>query len=160
MHPNEILITRFYTCFQNLDFRGMQACYADDARFTDPAFGDLDAAEVRAMWEMLIRNARDLVIEFGQVRADDRQGSADWTARYTFSATGKKVVNRIHAAFVFADGRIVRHTDTFDYYRWARQALGLPGWLFGWTPWLRDKVRERARKNLDRFMTRDVSARA
>ena len=45
-----------------------------------------------------------------------------------------------------------RQRDRFDFWRWARQALGAPGWLLGWSPLLRNKVRATAAKNLARFM--------
>lgn len=133
----------------------MQACYADDAVFTDAVFRDLNGAEVRAMWEMLIRSGRDMELEFTAVKADDRTGSAKWTATYTFSKTGRQVVNRVRASFEFdGEGRISRHTDSFSFYAWARQALGPIGVLAGWLPSVRRKVREAARQSLREFMAK------
>ena len=57
MHPNEDLIQRFYAAFNTRDVETVVASYADDATFEDPAFGQLDAAEVRAMWRMLLGRA-------------------------------------------------------------------------------------------------------
>jgi hypothetical protein len=62
------------------------------------------------------------------------------------------VVNRIDAEFVFRDGLIVRHTDTFNFWAWARQALGPAGLLLGWTPMLQKKVRDTARAGLAKYM--------
>ena len=152
MKVNEQLITHFYTCFQNKDFQGMQQCYADNATFYDPAFENLDAAQVKKMWEMLISKGKDLRLEFSNVQADEQKGSADWIATYTFSASGKKVVNKIHADFVFENGKIVQHRDQFDFYKWMRQALGLPGLLFGWTSFLRESVRQKAKQNLANYI--------
>ena len=56
-----------------------------------------------------------------------RAGRAHWDATYTYSATGRRVDNRIDATFAFRDGLIVRHDDRFDLWRWARQALGVQG---------------------------------
>ena len=82
-----------------------------------------------------------------------RTGHADWTAHYTFTQTGRPVVNRVHATFRFADdGLIAEHDDAFSFHAWARQALGTQGLLLGWTPVLRGAVRRRARGNLERFM--------
>ena len=81
----------------------MAACYAPDATFRDPAF-DLAGAEVGAMWAMLCARGKDLALEWRDVRADDRAGSAHWEARYTFSVTGRPVHNVIDAAFTFRDG--------------------------------------------------------
>jgi ketosteroid isomerase-like protein len=159
MHPNEQLIHRFYMAFQQRDFATMQSCYADNARFSDAAFVNLNAAEVKAMWEMLCKRGKDLVLEYKNVQANDRTGAAEWVATYTFSATGKKVVNKIRAAFVFENGKILQHEDHFNFYTWARQALGLPGLLLGWTGFLKNKVRAGARKNLADFMQHKGQAR-
>ena len=51
-------------------------------------------------------------------------------------------------------GRIVKHRDSFDFWKWSRQALGAPGVLLGWTPFLRGKVRGTANANLRRFLDR------
>ena len=64
-------------------------------------------------------------------------------------------MNDVHASFQFADGLIAEHEDRFDFHRWARQALGLPGLLLGWTPLLRSAVRRRARASLDEFLARE-----
>ena len=61
------------------------------------------------------------------------------------------MLNRIDARFEFRDGLIVRHVDRFDFWRWARQALGAPGWALGWSGWLRAKVRRRAAAGLAAF---------
>ncbi|HEX8452723.1 MAG TPA: nuclear transport factor 2 family protein [Longimicrobium sp.] len=152
MHPNEALIHRFYTCFQTRDAGGMQACYHPEATFRDPAFGELDAAGVAGMWRMLCARAADLDIQFSGVRANDVEGSAHWAAIYTFTQTGRRVDNRIDARFVFRDGLIVRHEDTFSFWRWSRQALGPVGLVLGWTPLLRNRVRGTAIRQLARYM--------
>lgn len=157
MNANEQLIQTFYTAFAKRDYKTMQQCYADNATFSDAVFTNLDGKEVRAMWEMLC-SSNSAQIEFDSVKADDRTGSANWTAHYTFSATGKKVVNNIHASFVFENGKIVQHKDRFSFYKWASQALGTPGVLLGWTPLIRNKVRETAAKNLKAFMAKKNSA--
>jgi ketosteroid isomerase-like protein len=158
MHANARLLETFYQAFQNKDYTTMQACYADTATFSDPVFQNLNAAEVRAMWEMLIRRGKDLELTFSNIQADDRQGSAEWEAQYTFSATGRPVVNRIRSEFVFENGKIVRQTDRFSFYNWARQALGTPGLLLGWTGLIRGKVQGMARKNLAKFMAENGTA--
>jgi ketosteroid isomerase-like protein len=154
MNENEQLIEHFYTCFQRKDYRGMQACYADDATFNDSVFKNLNARQARAMWEMLISKGKDLRLEFGNIKADDQKGSAHWDAYYTFSATGKKVVNSIDASFEFKDGKISKHEDHFNFYTWAKQAFGIIGLLLGWTSFLQKKVTTQAMKNLARFMAR------
>jgi ketosteroid isomerase-like protein len=150
--PNETLIERFYGAFAERDGAGMQACYAPDVSFYDPVFQDLHGAEAGAMWRMLTSGASDLRIELLEHEADGERGTAHWRAHYTFTQTGRPVVNDIHASFRFADGLIAEHHDEFDFYRWARQALGPRGVLLGWTPLVRSAVRRGARARLDEFM--------
>ena len=152
MHPNEALIHRFYQAFAARDAEGMAACYAPDVVFEDPAFGELHGDEARGMWRMLCARAKDLQLEFSDVVADDFRGHAHWEARYTFSQTGRKVHNRIDANFEFRDGLIAVQRDVFDFRAWSRQALGLPGLLLGWTPFLQGKVRAQAKAGLRKFM--------
>lgn len=132
----------------------MQEYYADNAIFSDAVFENLDAAEVKAMWQMLITRGKDLQLEFKNVEANDQTGSAEWIATYTFSATGNKVINKIKAAFVFENGKIKEHKDNFDFYTWARQALGLKGLLLGRTSFFHNKVKQQAKNNLMKFMNK------
>lgn len=134
----------------------MAACYAPDARFSDPVFPDLEGQEPGAMWRMLTRRADDLKIELLEHEADGDRGSARWVAHYTFTQTGRPVRNDVRASFRFAQGLIAEHRDDFDFHRWSRQALGTPGLLLGWTPILRASVRRRARAGLGEFMAGEV----
>ncbi|MEK6276737.1 MAG: nuclear transport factor 2 family protein [Actinomycetota bacterium] len=146
------LIRRFYEAFDRHDGETMAACYATDAHFRDPAFGDLQGAEVGSMWRMLTSGAEELDVELHEHEADERTGSAHWIAHYTFTQTGRKVTNDIRATFAFEGGLITDHVDEFDFGRWARQALGPMGWAITVLPPLRNAVRKRARGNLDEFM--------
>lgn len=150
MHPHAQLIERFYAAFARRDWAGMAACYHPEVHFSDEVF-DLHGADAGAMWRMLVTNGRDLSVDASGIEADDRCGRAHWVARYTFSATGRRVLNRIDARFEFRDALIVRHVDRFDFWAWARQALGLPGLLLGWSSFLKGKVRARAAKSLEAF---------
>lgn len=135
------LIERFYTAFAAGDVETMASCYHEDARFSDPVFPDLDGKdEVMKMWRTLVGRSDDINIVLGDHAADGRGGTAHWTATYTFTTTGRPVVNEIDAAMVFRDGLIVDHKDSFDFWKWSRQALGTPGLLLGWSPILKKKV--------------------
>lgn len=157
MHANARTIDTFYRAFAALDAATMAGCYATDVRFEDPVFSLQGRRETTGMWSMLCANVKEKgadawTLEWRVVEADDAYGRAHWDARYRFSATGRHVLNRIDAEFRFRDGLIVEHRDRFDFWRWSRQALGVPGLLLGWTPLLRAKVRATARANLDRFL--------
>lgn len=157
MHPHAELVDTFYRCLAARDAAGMAACYHPEVHFTDELF-DLRGADAGAMWAMLCERGEDLVVEHGGIEADDRTGRARWQATYTFSATGRKVRNSIDARFEFRDGRIVRHVDSFDFWRWSRQALGLPGLLLGWSGLLRARVARTAARSLSRFAARSPSS--
>lgn len=152
MNANEQLIQHFYTCFKNKDFKGMQDCYTDNATFSDAVFKNLNSQEVKAMWQMLITKGKDLRVEFKDISSTENTVKAHWDAYYTFSATGKKVINRIDATFEIENGKIIKHIDHFSFYTWAKQALGLTGILLGWTSFLNKKVSTQAMKNLENFM--------
>ena len=145
------LIERLYGAFARRDGAAMAACYAPDARFSDPVFTDLRGDEPGAMWRMLTGRAQDLTVELAEHAADAERGNAHWLADYTFR-TGRHVHNDIQASFVFRDGLIAEHRDAFSLWAWTRQALGPTGLLLGWTPIVQNKVRAEARAGLDAFM--------
>jgi ketosteroid isomerase-like protein len=156
MHPNEQLLHDFYSAFAEKDGPAMAGAYRDDAFFSDPVFPDLDANGVRAMWQMLCERGKDLHIEYAHVHADDSNGSVHWEAWYTFEATGRKVHNIIDATFTFRDGKILRHQDDFEFWRWSKEALGVPGYLLGWTPLLQGRVQKMAGTQLSRWRIRNT----
>jgi len=156
MERHAELIQGFYVAFQRRDHAAMAACYAPDATFSDPVFRDLRGVRISAMWRMLCERGTDLRIEASGIEADADRGSAHWEAWYTFSATGRPVHNIIQASFHFRDGLIQRHTDSFDLYRWARQALGVKGLLLGWTPPVQHAIRAQAARALDGFIRRHM----
>jgi ketosteroid isomerase-like protein len=153
MTANEQTINRFYSAFQQLDYTTMQSCYHPDAVFNDPVFGLLDAAETKAMWEMLCKRAKAFSLVYGNIKLLDQEyTTCHWTASYLFAKTGRRIVNRITAHMKFKDGLIIEHTDAFDIYRWSRQAFGLVGLIFGWAPFMNRRIQKQARAGLEKFM--------
>jgi uncharacterized protein len=145
------VVTRLYEAFAVRDHATMARCYTPDAHFSDPVFTDLRGPQVAAMWRMLCERAIDLRLTFRDVVVAGISGSAQWEAWYTYSATSRPVHNVISAKFTLRDGLIAEHRDRFDLYRWARQALGTPGVLLGWTPFMRRAIQRRAAQSLARF---------
>lgn len=135
------IINKFYNSFAARDADGMISCYHSDVVFSDPAFVDLNAEDAGMMWRMLLSRGSDLVITHKDVWAKGDKGGAYWEAKYPFSKTGRRVHNKISAEFTFKDGLIVQHNDYFNFWRWSSMALGAPGYLLGWTPFLKGKVR-------------------
>ena len=158
MHPHAQLIEGFYTAFQKRDAESMVACYHPEVQFSDPVFQDLRGPRAGAMWRMLCERAQDFSLEFRDVTADDRAGAAHWEAHYTFSGTGRKVHNILDAKFEFQGGKIVRHTDSFDLWRWAGMALGAKGKLLGWLPPVQGSIRAKAMAGLVAFERKAAGA--
>ena len=153
MKSNKELVNDFYTAFQQLDYAGMNRCYSDDIVFFDPVFGLLKGREAGCMWEMLCKNAKDFSLTYGNIRElDEEYCTCDWVANYTFSRTGRKVINQIRANMRFAGGRIIEHSDAFSLHTWSTQALGLTGKLFGWNSFFQRKIKNQAKRNLMKFM--------
>ena len=153
MDTKEALINKFYAAFQQKDYRAMNSCYSDDIVFYDPAFEILRGDEVKYMWEMLCTNAKDFSLVFDSIKAKDHEYyTCNWVATYTFSKTGKRVVNHIKAYMRIENGKIVEHSDGFSLHKWSKQALGFTGELFGWNSFFQRKIKNKARKSLLKFI--------
>ena len=153
MQSAELLLNRFYSAFQQLDYKTMQDCYSDQVIFSDPVFGLLKADEVKAMWEMLCKNAKNFSLTYSDIQpVDEEYSTCKWTAIYTFSKTGNKVVNSIKAFVRIQNEKIIEHSDAFRLSTWIAQALGWKGVLFGWTNFMKRAVQKQARNNLDSFL--------
>lgn len=145
---NQTLIREFYQAFAERDGATMAKAYAADATFSDPVFPHLVGPAIGDMWSMLCEAGKDLRVEASDIVVNGDQGSAHWEAWYSFSATGRKVHNKIDASFRFRDGKIVAHRDVFPLYAWTKMALGPAGWALGWTPILRGALRKKAAAGL------------
>lgn len=145
------VINKFYDAFSKGDAATMGTCYHDEMEFSDPGFGKLNAGDARAMWTMLNSRNSGLELTHDKVWANEEEGGAYWEAKYTFSQTGRFVHNKITAKFKFKDGLIVKHDDSFSFWKWSSMALGMPGYLLGWTPFLQNKVQKTVLKLLKKF---------
>ena len=152
MNPNQQMVQRFFYCFAEGVYRGMQQCLHADIEFSDIGF-DLRGKQVAAMWHMIC--AKGTQIMFRNVQANDSEGTAHWECHYDFQkdegSIPRSVHNVIEARFRFEDGKIREHHDSCDFERWARQALGLVGVALGETEFLRKQVRQAAQAKLEKF---------
>lgn len=154
---SEALIRRYFDAFARLDGEAMAACYHPAASFSDPIFPDLRGDRVGWRWRLLTRGAADMHLDYAIVFGDERKAQVEWEARYRFAGSGRRVHNKALSTLAFWDDRIVRQVDEFDFWRWSRQALGVSGWLLGWSPAFRARVRHEARRQLDRFIEREAA---
>jgi len=156
MNTNEQIIEEFYAAFAAQNAETMASCYHPDIVFEDPAFGKLEGKDASDMWYMLIERAKgNLKVEFSDIKADAQKGTAQWTAIYLFTKTNRKVINKIKASFEFKDGLIIKHTDSFDFWNWAKQALGITGLLLGWSSFLHKKVQHQALESLRKYQQKN-----
>ena len=148
------IIEQFYTAFQQLDADKMVALYHPDVIFWDPSFGHLQGKNAGDMWRMLCDSAQDFELTFSDIEQHATQGKAHWEAKYTFSRTGRKVHNSIDATFEFQDGLIIKHTDQFNLWHWAGQALGFQGFLLGGTSFFQKKLQEQTNGLLAKYQAK------
>ncbi|MFT4832276.1 MAG: limonene-1,2-epoxide hydrolase [Psychroserpens sp.] len=146
-------IEQFYSAFNNLDAEKMVAQYHEDVIFEDPAFGILKGEKAENMWKMLCasQKGKKFKVKVSKIENFENEVIATWEAFYVFSKTGRKIHNTIQAEFKFRDGKIISHKDTFDLYKWARQALGVKGYFFGWTTFFKKKLQIQTNKLLSNY---------
>ena len=151
MHPNAQLIESLYSAIRDNEPNRAAACYSESARYEDIAFRLEGRKSISDMWRLVC--SREVKVVFDSIVADDNQGTGHWVFRYTFSETGKQVVNDMHSHFSFRDGLIVDHHDKGDAVSWAKQAYFFPkSFLVGHIGPLR---RFGARKKLEEFIQKD-----
>ena len=144
------IIEKFYNALAELDAETMAECYHKDVVFEDPAFGVLNGDKASDMWHMLCESQKykGMCVTYSNIEATENTGIASWQALYTFSKTGRYVRNKITSYFEFKDGLIIKHTDVFSLYRWAQQALGIPGYFVGWTSGFKTKLNAQNQQNV------------
>jgi ketosteroid isomerase-like protein len=153
MQSNAELIQHFYQSFANGAIEDMVNCYEDTATFEDPAFGQLKGEDVRNMCRMLHESSKgQLKVTFHSIQENKDSVSAKWIAEYVFSQTGRKVVNEIEAHFVVKNGKIVQHIDTFNLWKWSRQALGSTGFMIGYTSVFKKALQKKTHHLLRKFV--------
>ena len=138
-------LTRFYDAFTRRDGGTMAGMYAAGATFEDPVFR-LKGNDIGRMWVGLLGRARDFSVAYTIAQAAAGHGTVEWTARYLFA--GRPVVNVVVSDIVFDGEKIAQQVDRFDFPRWAAQAVGLPGKLFGRLQWFQRAVGRKAARRL------------
>jgi ketosteroid isomerase-like protein len=150
----EHLARTFYDAFARQDATTMGGLYSNQATFSDPIFPNLNAQETQIMWAMLCQSAKNFSLSYEIREIGGDYVIVGWTAKYTFGPAGNDVENRVSTRLRFRDEKIVEHRDEFNFYCWARQALGLSGAVFGFIPFFQFKVQSTARNNLQKFIRR------
>jgi ketosteroid isomerase-like protein len=154
MHPNETLLKKFYQALRDKNLEDMLCCYHPNATFTDPVFGALHGEALKGMWMMVLEKSPDLTIQFNNIQAGDKEGKAEWTSTYRFSKTNRIIENKIHSRFRFQEGLIHSHKDFFSLWKWAGMALGVSGYILGFTAIIQNQIRLDAQNSLKIYLKR------
>ena len=105
------------------------------------------------MWEMLLTSKKgELKVSYKIARVSDKKGKVNWVAEYHFGKNNRKVINNVSGEFKFEDGKIIEHIDTFNLWKWSKQAMGTLGYLIGWTPLMKKKIQKSTNKKLNNFI--------
>lgn len=153
MNRTEELLNEFYSSFSKGDYNGMINCYHEDIEFSDPAFGTLKGQKAMKMWEMLLSAKESkLEISYKVIFAHPKKGKVKWIASYNFGPSKRKIINKVTATLEVKDDKIFKHVDQFNLWKWSIQALGIPGYLLGWTSFMKKKVQQKANSQLNHFM--------
>jgi hypothetical protein len=139
-------VETYWNALARADWATMGACYSPAAEFRDPVF-HLRGPDIAAMWKALMADS-DVRVACDPLIIEANRAHGTWTATYTFSLTGRRVINRVQSEFVFQDGHITWQRDSFNFWRWSGQALGWRGWLLGWTPLVRRRVQRMAHRRV------------
>lgn len=151
------IATAFYAAFAKGDADKMITYYDDHIEFEDPVFGKLKGNQAKMMWKMLLdRSKGNLEIIFNVIETTDNTAIVKWEARYAFSKTGRKIHNKITAHLTVEEGKIIKHIDKFNLWKWSQQAFGFKGFLIGWTPFFKAKLQHQTRDLLNKYIHSNI----
>lgn len=124
------VMTDFYAAFVKQDTKGMEQLYSKDVKFQDAIFKYADRDGTMGMWNKILKDPKSkFSFELTSVEGDVVKGH--WKADYELF--GRKVHNEVDTQMTVKDGKIVEHRDSFDWDKWAKQALPAGG-LFTMSP--------------------------
>jgi hypothetical protein len=115
----------YFAAFANRDGVTMASMYKDGVKnvFTDPVFPNLNSAEAKGMWKMLLAGNAAFAVDYQIISVDGNTVKANWQARYVFPATGRSVLNRGTSVITIENGLIVKQVDSYNLCNWTGQAL-------------------------------------
>ena len=147
---NKEILTKFYTSFSEGNSAGMISCYHENVVFDDPAFGKLKGERAIAMWQMLLSKKVESELNISFKIMNENQ--VEWIANYKYGPKKAPITNKVIGTFEFKDGLILKHSDNFSMWKWSQQALGLSGYLLGWSSLVKNKVQATTNKLLKKYM--------
>jgi len=91
------LVETLFTSLQALNHHAMAACYHEAATFSDIAFQLQGRKQIHAMWHMICQKGINVQVQ--SITAAGDSVRARIVDTYTFSDTGRQVVNSIESTF-------------------------------------------------------------
>ncbi|KAG8804898.1 hypothetical protein FRC17_005845 [Serendipita sp. 399] len=155
-NSGEQLVERYLAAYKAYDLAAMDACTDPEFTFSDPAFPSLNSKQAKGMFSMFVNNREKnkMELEYKDIKKglNDLTYTATYTVRYIFN--GRPVTNVIDTTLTISpqSNLLLSQVDTFPFHAWARQALGLPGLLLGWTGFLQSQVQNNAAQTLEKYM--------
>ena len=147
MNSKEIAI-KFYDAFSAANIEVLKQLYDKKLIFNDNIFVNLDYNETISMWSSLLVGNKNMSIKYEIKKYSEKYVEVEWIADYLFTSTNRNVKNIILAKMEIDQGKIINHTDNFDFYKWSQMAFGITGVLIGWTSFFKNKVRTEAYNKL------------
>lgn len=145
----QVIMEQFYDAFSRRNPADMNCFYTNNIYFSDPIFGLLDGDKVKEMWKFMCANTLELsLLHRNFSDRGDHYFTYEWVANYRFLPTGKKVLLKAKAYMKIENGEIIEHSDAYSFYKWVRQAYGIPGWLLGWSSVFKKRVRKKMLKQI------------
>ena len=147
MNSKEIAI-KFYDAFSAANIDVLKQLYDKKLIFNDNIFVNLDYNETISMWSSLLVGNKNMSIKYEIKKYSEKYVEVEWIADYLFTSTNRNIKNIILAKMEIDQGKIINHTDNFDFYKWSQMAFGITGVLIGWTSFFKNKVRTEAYNKL------------
>lgn len=153
-HTQTDIPEKLYRALNDRDYKAMWKLYSPKATYSDPAYGQLRGAEIKAMWHQLCSRNTDLEAEVLEVdNIDDRTISYTWKAYYTHAMYNGEIENVIEGEIMLDEkGHIISQHETYSLWKWFSMALGIAGKLLGWRRSMKDNLQRSVRKSLNDFM--------
>lgn len=157
---NEETVYHFYKSLNEGNVDAMLSCYHPEIVFEDPIFGELHGERAMHMWRMLLKRPNSkLRIKVENVHQIRGMVMCLWTAKYEYGKNKRKVYNVVESQFMFKGSKVFEHRDSFHTYMWIKQALGMMGFLFGWSNWYQDLIKKQANRHLDSYIKKQANSK-
>jgi limonene-1,2-epoxide hydrolase len=148
MVSNKIeIVKEFYKALDSGDYRTVNEFYHKNAHYKDEIF-DFKGLEIHALWYTATLPDMELSAELESIREEEDAIYTEWVMSYTLDIIKRRIRLKEKGKFTFQEGKIIEHTDKYDFWTWCIQAFGIIGRALGWSNWLQNRVRSQAKKSV------------